>query len=138
MKKKLLIAVPLIVLLVSGVGYKLVLGKKPAGPPPKLNGALVKLADDFVVNLAGGHYGKISVALLVEGAPVANADGTAGTLPEEAAIRAIVTDDLTGVSTSTLIDRAARHELVTRLQSHINKQTDEKVVRVLLTDIAVE
>ena len=66
MKKKLIIAVPVLLLAVVGAVYKLVLAPKPKpAPPAKVQGVLVPLANEFVVNLAGGHYGKVSVALLM-------------------------------------------------------------------------
>ena len=91
MKKKLIIAVPVLLLAVVGAVYKLVLAPKPKpAPPAKVQGVLVPLANEFVVNLAGGHYGKVSVALLMTKAPPAPAEGTPPTLPQNAVIRATI------------------------------------------------
>ena len=146
-KKKLMIAIPLVLLLVAGVGYKKFMAPKPKVVPPKIAGQLVSLGNDFVINLAGGHYGKVSVAVLLEPAPAAPAAAGASSdpaaaaqalLPQYDAVRSIVTDDLTGVDQSQLIQRNARHELLQRLLTDIKKSTDEPVTRVLITDLAVQ
>jgi flagellar basal body-associated protein FliL len=139
MKKKLMILVPLILLVGAGGTYEMVLKPKPKVVVPKLNGTLVSLGDPFTVNLAGGHYGRISVAVLANPAPVAAADSAAPlTLPENDAVRAIVTDDLTGVDSDHLINRAQRHDLLTKILSDLKKSTDEPVTKVFFTDVAVQ
>lgn len=140
MKKKLMILVPLILLLSAGGAYEMVLKPKPKKVVPKLAGTLVGLGDPFTVNLAGGHYGRISVAVLVSTAPPAAAAGsdTGVVLPENDAVRAVVTDDLTGIDSSRLIDRGERHALLGRILSDLKKSTDEPVTRVLFTDVAVQ
>jgi flagellar protein FliL len=139
MKKKLLILVPLILLLGAGGTYEMVLKPKPKVVVPKLNGTLVSLGDAFTVNLAGGHYGRISVAVLVNPAPAASADASVPvTLPENDAVRAIVTDDLTGVDANHLINRSERDALVARILSDLKKSTDEPVTKVFFTDVAVQ
>jgi flagellar basal body-associated protein FliL len=139
MKKKLIIVVPVVLLVVVGAVYKLVLAPKPAPPPPsKVEGDLVPLATEFVVNLAGGHYGKVSVALLMTNAPPAPAEGTPPTLEQNAVIRATITDELTGIDMNELIVRKSRRALVGRLEKALKERTDEPVEKVLLTDIAVQ
>jgi flagellar basal body-associated protein FliL len=137
MKKKL-IALPVIVLLVAGVGYKMFLAPKPKPPKMKIEGTVVALDKEFIVNLTDGHYGKLSVALVVEGLHSAS-DGSAGAaLPEEPVIRSIITDDLTGLSTADLIERAKRTAVIARILSDIKQRTDEKVTQVMFTDLAVQ
>ena len=138
MKKKLLILVPLILLVGAGGTYEMVLKPKPKVVVPKLNGTLVSLGDPFTVNLAGGHYGRISVAVLVNPAPAASTTGAAVSLPENDAVRAIVTDDLTGVDSNRLINRSERDDLVARILADLKKSTDEPITKVLFTDIAVQ
>jgi len=139
MKKKLIIAVPVLLLAVVGAVYKLVLAPKPKpAPPAKVQGVLVPLANEFVVNLAGGHYGKVSVALLMTKAPPAPAEGTPPTLPQNAVIRATITDELTGIGMNELIDRKSRHALVSQLDKALQERTDEPIEQVLLTDVAVQ
>lgn len=139
MKKKLLILVPLILLIGAGGTYEMVLKPKPKVVVPKLNGTLVSLGDPFTVNLAGGHYGRISVAVLVNPAPAAAAAASAAlTLPENDAVRAIVTDDLTGADSDRLINRTARHDLLAKILADLKKTTDEPVTKVFFTDVAVQ
>jgi len=139
MKKKLMILVPLILLVGAGGTYEMVLKPKPKVVVPKLNGTLVSLGDAFTVNLAGGHYGRISAAVLVNPAPVAAADASAPlSLPENDAVRAIVTDDLTGVDANHLINRGERHVLLAKILADLKKSTDEPVTKVFFTDVAVQ
>ena len=139
-KKKILI--PLVVLLVgAGVGYKLFLSPKPAPVVKKVEGTLVPLADPFTVNLAGGHYGRVSVSLLVDptAVPVAAEGATTGPeLEQNDLVRSIITDTLTGIDQSKLIDRRARHTLLAQLVKDLKKSTDEPVKEVLITDLAVQ
>src|SRR4051812_15373141 len=127
-----MIAVPVLLLLL-GVAYKMVLAPKAKAAPKKVEGTLVPLGTDFVVNLAGGHYGKISVALLLKTAPAgaAAAAGTGPVLDEDAAVRAVITDELTGLKPDTLINRSRRKALVARLKKVLTHTTDEPVERVL-------
>lgn len=139
MKKKLMILVPLILLVGAGGTYEMVLKPKPKVVVPKLAGELVSLGDAFTVNLAGGHYGRISVSVLVDPAPAAPVDASAAvTLPENDAVRAIVTDDLTGVDATHLINRTQRHALLTKILADLKKSTDEPVKEVFFTDVAVQ
>jgi flagellar basal body-associated protein FliL len=134
-KLMLMLTVPLVLLLVAGVAYKLVLAPKKPVHEKKISGALVPLAKEFLVNLAGGGYAKVSVALEVGGAAPAKG-GLA--LEQEAAVRAVITDELTGLDSSRLIERAARKKLVKRLIKSLQARTDEHVIDVLLTDITVQ
>lgn len=140
MKKRLLIVTALVLVLAGGVMYKLVLAApKPAGKE-KVQGTLFTLQDPFLINLAGGHYGKVSVALLLSVPPPAPPAGgsTPVELPQQAVVRAVITDALTGVDPQQLVDASARHELLARLVKALDRQTDEPITRVYLTDLTVE
>jgi flagellar protein FliL len=140
-KSKLKFILPVILLLAGGGGaYFFVLAPKPAkAAPPKVEGTLFPLSPEFVVNLDGSHYGKVSIALLLSaGAPAASADGGAATLPEDAAVRAIVTNDLTGLPSSALIDRPKRNTIEKKILTDLQKKTDVKVTEVLFTDVVVQ
>lgn len=141
MKGKLKFILPVILLLAGGGGaYFFVLAPKPAkAVPPKVEGTLFPLSPEFVVNLNDSHYGKVSIALLLSaGAPAASADGAAATLPEDAAVRAIVTNDLTGLPSSDLIDRPKRNAIEKKILTDLQKKTDVKVTEVLFTDVVVQ
>jgi flagellar FliL protein len=138
-KKKLMIVV-VAVLLVAGVGYKVALAPKPKAVKKKVEGTLVSTGEAFTLNLAGGHYGRVSVALLLSEAPPVAAtegEGAAG-IPQQAVVRAVITDDLTGIDAVQLIDRDARHALLARILRDLRKHTDEPVTNVLFPDLAVQ
>jgi flagellar basal body-associated protein FliL len=139
-KKKLLILVPVILLLSAGAAYETVLKPTPKKVVPKVAGTLVALTDPFTINLAGGHYGRISVSVLLSQPPVAAAAGATGgiVLPENDEIRSIVTDELTGIDSNRLIDRGLRHALLAKILADLKKSTDEPVTQVLFTDVAVQ
>ena len=142
MKGKLKIILPVLLVLAAGGGgaYFFLLAPKPAkAVPPKITGSLFNLQPEFVVNLSAGHYGKVSIALLMtSGVPAAPASGGAATLPEDAAVRAIITNDLTGLPTSTLIDRTARNAVQQKILKDLQTKTDVKLTQVLFTDVVVQ
>lgn len=140
MKKKLIIAVPVLLLVLTGGTYETVLKPKPKVVVAKVNGTLVALSDPFTLNLAGGHYARVSVSLLVTKAPAATT-GTSGStivLPENDAVRAIITNDLTGIDANSLIERGSRESLEAEILRDLKKSTDEPVTQVLFTDLAVQ
>jgi flagellar basal body-associated protein FliL len=141
MKKKMKLILPLVlVLVVGGAAYKMVLAPKPAqAKKPKIEGHLVALQPAFVVNLADGRYGKLTVSVLVTHLPVAAHGGSAGpTLEQNDAVRAVVTDTLTGIPADELISRHGRTQLLKHVLHNLHDQTDEHVKKVYFTDIAVQ
>jgi flagellar basal body-associated protein FliL len=140
-RSKLKFIVPVPILLAVAAVYLLGIypPKHKAAAKPKVDGTLVQLPTDFVVNLAGGHYGKVSIALLLSSPPPASATTSNGTvLPQDAEIRATITDQLTGIDPSELVDRSARHKLLAHLLADLKQTTDEPVTQVLITDLAVQ
>jgi flagellar protein FliL len=140
-KLKIILPVLLVLAAAGGGAYFFLLAPKPAkaAAPPKVQGELFPLSPEFVVNLSGGHYGKVSVALvLTSGAPATAADGTAGTLPEDVVVRSVITNDLTGLPTSDLIDRTPREALTKEILKDLQAKTDVKVTEVLFTDVVVQ
>lgn len=139
MKKKLMILVPVLLLVAAGGSYEMVLKPKPKPVVKKIDGALVSLGDPFTLNLASGHYGRVTVSVVVPAAALPAAAGSApAALPENDALRAVVTDDLTGIGSSRLIDRSARHTVEAQVLKDLKKSTDEPITKVLFTDIAVQ
>lgn len=139
MKKKLMILVPVLLLVAAGGSYEMVLKPKPKPVVKKIDGALVSLGDPFTLNLASGHYGRVTVSVVVPAAALPAAAGSApAALPENDALRAVVTDDLTGLGSSRLIDRSARHTVEAQVLKDLKKSTDEPITKVLFTDIAVQ
>ena len=141
--KLMLLPVLLVVLAAAAAGYWFVLKPKPAhGPkpaPPKVEGELVALAPEFVVNLTDGHYGKLTVALLLKEAPAGGGEGGQPVaLPQDAVVRSVITDELTGIAPDDLIQRERRHQLLDRILTDLEKTTDVEVTQVLFTDVVVQ
>lgn len=138
-KKKLMIIGPVVLLLVVGVAYKKVLAPKPVPVKKKIEGHLFQLDPEFVVNLAQGRYAKLTVALLLKELPAVAAEGGgAPLLEQDAAVRAIITDDLTGLPAESLTGKLERKKILIEIKEDIHKNTDEHVLAVYFTDIAVQ
>lgn len=148
MNKKILILLP-ILLLSLGAGYKLALGKPAAAKtPPKVHGTVYVLGKEFLVNLADGHFGKVTVGLVLapddESTKAAHGEAAAkppegfGPMAQEAVVRDVVTDQLTGSDEQHLTDRAGREELKKEIKKQLKRRTDVKVDEVLLTDVTVQ
>ncbi len=141
-KKKLLI--PLVLLLVLGVGYSMSKPKKTV--KQKVPGTIYVMPQPFLLNLNEGHYAKVSVALELapgqsDGASAAGASSSgegAGTLPEEALIREIVTNTVTGQNGSTLTASQGRSAIKHHILTSIQRQTDVKVEAVLFPELTVQ
>jgi len=61
-----------------------------------------------------------------------------GSLPQEAVVRAVVTDVLTGQSAERLTSAEGRESLQRRILKRLRRQTDVKVDEVLFTDLAIQ
>lgn len=142
MASKLKFILPVVLLLIVGVGAKMtILAPKPATGKPKVEGTLVPLNPEFTVNLADGHFAKLTVALLLDpsSAPTAGGEGASGPphLPQDSMIRSVITDRLTGLSESDLLGRQARRDTLTTLKRDLLHHTDTKIRQVLITDLTV-
>ena len=149
MNKKILILLPLL-LLAAGVGYKFALAKPAeAKPEPKVHGTVYVLGKEFLVNLADGHFGKLTVGLVLahddtstvaEGGhgEAAKPPEGFGPMTQEAVVRDVITDELTGSDAEHLTDREGREELKKAIKKQLKQKTDVKVEEVLLTDVTVQ
>jgi flagellar FliL protein len=150
MKSKLKFIVPLAVLILLGGVYKFALAKPPVKEKHKVEGIVYVLPKEFVVNLDDGHYAKFNVALVLDhhqatapapagghGAPVEPPEGY-GTLEQEAVVRDIVTDEVSGADSDDLVKRKKRAKLKKKILKQLKAHTDVKTHEVLLTDIAVQ
>jgi flagellar FliL protein len=149
MKKKLKFVIPLALLIVGG-GYKMVLAKEPPPPKSKIHGDVYVLGKDFLVNLSDGHYAKLGVAIVVDHGAAAPAEGGGhgaaapkapegyGPLPQEAAVRDIVTDTLTDAEEADLTGREGREALKKKIQKRVKSGTDVPIHDVLFTDVSVQ
>jgi flagellar basal body-associated protein FliL len=134
-----------VVVLVLGVGYKMTSAKPAANL--KIKGTVYEMPASFLLNLNGNQYAKINVALLLapgqsdeeKGATASGSgEGEIGTLPEEAVIRAIITNTVTGQSSRMLIGEHGRIQIKDKILAAIRKQTDVKVESVLFPDLTVQ
>jgi flagellar basal body-associated protein FliL len=144
MKKKLMIILPILIL---GGGYE---AKAKLMPPkvvkPKIAGEIYILPHQFMCNLQDGHYATFTLALELAPGQSDGSSATAtvsstsvvGTLPEEAVIRAIVTNLITDQTENTLISSSGRAGLTQEILTDIKTQTDVKVDEVYFTDVAVQ
>ncbi len=147
-KKKLIIVVSVALVALVG-GYKFGFAKEAETKPSKIHGDVYVLGKDFLVNLADGHYAKLGVAIVVDHGAALPAGGGGhgaapkppegyGTLPQEAAVRDIVTDTLTDVDQAELTERAGREELKERILKRVKQATDVPIHEVLFTDVSVQ
>jgi flagellar basal body-associated protein FliL len=142
MKRKLKLIVPILVLLLGIGAYKFVLSA-PAESKAKVKGEVYVLPKEFVVNLAGGRYAKLTVALVLAPGQSSGAGGTPpaegfGTLEEEPLVREIVTDNVTGAPPEALTSRDGRHGYERKINQAINRETDVKTHAVAFTDLVVQ
>jgi flagellar basal body-associated protein FliL len=146
MKKKLMIGV-VVALVALGGAYKFVLSKPKAEAKPKVSGTVYILGKEFLVNLVGGRYAKLTVALVLDPkdtSTVASGSSSStppdgfGTMNQEAVVRDVITNDLTDAKDTALIDRAGREKLKKEILKDLRKKTDVLVDDVLFTDVTVQ
>ena len=144
MNKKLLI--PLIAVLVVGgyAGYSFAMPKSK-GPKVKVAGTIYILPKPFTLNMAGGQYATLTVALDLAATQSAGTTDPAnppptgfGSLPEEAIVRAIITDVITGQPASALISASGRAHIEDQILKDIKQQTDDQITAIYFTDLAVQ
>ncbi|MGA2013869.1 MAG: flagellar basal body-associated FliL family protein [Solirubrobacteraceae bacterium] len=146
MDKKKLIIILVVVLAGGGFAAKTFLMPKPAVAKAKIAGEIYVLPKGFTFNLTGGHYATMTIGLILgigqsDGVTAAGATTTPagiGTLPEEPAIRAIITNIITGQTSQTMLSAAGRAHLQQLILAQIASTTDVKVTAILFTDVAVQ
>ena len=144
MKGKLKIILPLALLLVLGGLYKVVLAK-PVEGHHKIHGQVYVLPKEFLLNLAGNHFVKLNVGLvLADGQVPSSSSGGSpppdgfGPLPQEAVVRDVITDTITDTRADQLVSRKGRNTLKAKILKSLRSRTDVKVNDVLFTDVAVQ
>lgn len=147
MKKKIIIV--LVVLLAGGGFVAKSMFLKPALAKEKIEGTIYILPKQFTANLKDGRYATLTVALVLapgqstgaaaggESSSAAQPEGF-GTLPEEAAIRDIITNLITDQSSGSLTSEKGREHLKSEILAAIKSGTDVKVHQILFTDLAVQ
>jgi flagellar FliL protein len=145
MNKKLLFPILTLVLVVIAAYAAYSFAKPKPKVTTKITGTLYWLQKGFTLNMAGGQYATLTVALLLPPTEVVPAASTTdppptgiGALPEEAVIRAIITNDITDQPTSALLTQSGRKRLESEILSNIKSQTDTLVTKIFFTDLAVQ
>ena len=140
--KKLLAVVPILLF----VGYTMT-KPKPKVPKQKVAGTLYVMPQTFLLNLSDGRYAKLTVALQLApgqsdgatpGAGASGGESAAGTLPEEALVREIVTNSVTDQTGEALVAAPSRRAIRDKILSAIKKESDLKVESVLFPDLTVQ
>ncbi|HTZ85458.1 MAG TPA: flagellar basal body-associated FliL family protein [Solirubrobacteraceae bacterium] len=143
-KRTLLLALAVPVALGGGM---FLLSHPKKEPPKKITGTIYVMPQTFLLNLDEGHYAKLSVALDLapqqsdgaSGAEAPTGSGeSAGTLPEEALVREIVVNAVTGQSGSVLVSASGRRAIRRRILDAIVHETDLKVQSVLFPELTVQ
>ncbi len=116
-------------------------------PKQKIAGTIYVLPQSFLINLSEGRYAKLSVALQLapgqsDGASAASSSSGSengpGTLPEEAIVREIVSNTITGQNGEALVSAQGRRAIKHQILHEIQQQTDDKVEAVLFPDFTVQ
>jgi flagellar basal body-associated protein FliL len=142
-KKKLKFVIPIVLVLFGGV-YKTVLAKPAKAPKPKIAGTVYVMPKEFLLNMADGRYAKLDVSLVLDKAEVVPTGAEAvtsdsyGALPQEPAVRDVITNIVTDAPSNDLIARSGRERLKKLILKGIRQNTDVKVDEVLFTDVAVQ
>ena len=144
MNKKRIIPIVVVLVAVLGfAGYTFAMPKKHV--KVKVNGTIYVLPKQFTLNMKGGQYATLTVALLL--APSQSVGVTSatnppptgfGSLTEEAVIRAIITNDVTDQPASALVSQSGRQAIEKKILADIKSQTDTLVNNIYFTDVAVQ
>jgi hypothetical protein len=146
MKSKLKFILPLVVILCAGAfTYKTVMKPKPL--KVRVAGTIYTLPQKFLLNTSDGEFASFSVTLILaptqsDGASAASAavedstvGDTLGTLPEEALVRWIVTQDVSDQSSSALLSHSSNAQIRAEILNDINTETDVKATAVYMPDL---
>lgn len=146
--KNIKIIIPVLLIVLGGV-YKFVLAPKPVVPKPKIAGEVYIMQKDFLINLRSGKFAKLNAALVLKegylaaeikklGKEAPSPPTGYGTLPQEAAVRAIITDSLTDVPAGRLEKVKSRLKIQKAILKRITKETDVEAEDVMFTDLAIQ
>jgi len=158
MKSKLKFIIPIVVVVLLGLKMTVLKAAPVKVKPPNVHGEVYVIPTPFLLNIEGGKFAKISVGLIFEegyssvpvaaaGAPevqaamakpVAKPPDGYGVLAQEALVRSIVTDVLTGVSAEKLTSSEGREKLGKKIAKRLKKETDTHVEEVFFIDVVVQ
>lgn len=146
--KKLMMVIPIVLIALAGV-YKFVLAKPAAeAAKPKVEGTVYVLGKQFLVNLDAGAVAQLTVGLVLAhddtstvaagGESAAKPPEGFGPMAQEAVVRDVITDELTGRPEADLVQGSKREELKKEIARTIKRKTDVHVEDVLFTDVTVQ
>jgi flagellar basal body-associated protein FliL len=109
----------------------------------RIDGPIVTLGDDFVVNLGGlAHFAKFDVSLKVDKATKLAAAAAAATadpaLEDQAQIRDIVIADTSSYSATQLASMAGKNKLKERIMTDVANKTNTVALDVYFTGFAIQ
>lgn len=126
--KKKLIIVAVLVLALGGGGYWFFL--KPKGPPPPPEPGEVLVMEPVQINLEGGHYLRIGIALQMTNAVAHAPDGSK-------ALDATI-ELFTGLDMNDLTDPKERHKLKEELMETLEHEYHGDVMGVYFTEFVTQ
>jgi flagellar basal body-associated protein FliL len=110
----------------------------------RIDGPIVPLGDDFVVNLGGlAHFAKFDVSLKVDKTTVVMPPDTASTtgdsiLEDQAQIRDIVIADTSSYSAAQLASMSGKNKLKERIMTDVANKTNTVALDVYFTGFAIQ
>ena len=133
-KKKLIMIIGIVALLAGAAYYMLVVkpaaaAAGPAAPPKPVAGLVVKL-DPIYINLAGGHFLKLGVALQGTAKATKELDGSKAL---DAAITVFSGKDMAKVA-----DNTTREELKKELTKEVVDLYEDEVMDVYFTEFVMQ
>ena len=148
--KNIKIIIPVLLVVLGGV-YKFVLASPAPVPKHKIEGEVYIMPKDFLINLKSGRFAKLNAALVLKhgyleesiaalggGHEAAAPPAGYGTLPQEAVVRAIITDALTDIPASRLAKEKSRMKVQKGVLERIHHETDVEAEDVMFTDLAIQ
>jgi flagellar protein FliL len=130
-KKKLLIIVAAVVLVLGGAGGYFMLGSsgKPAAKPKPTPGKVIPL-DAITVNLAGGHYLKIHLALQATAAAGEEVDGSQAL--------DLTVAQFSNLNMAELASSDGRKKAKEKLLTAVEKAYEAKVMDIYFTEFVMQ
>ncbi len=132
-KKKLIIGV--VLLLVLGGGYKMTLGKAKVDPNAAPDPGVVLKLDPITLNLAQGHYLKLTMALqYTAAASAAGGEEGGGAEPDGSKALDLAIDQLSNKRIADLNTSAARNYAKEKLLTSVEEAYHHEVMDIYFTE----
>jgi flagellar FliL protein len=126
--KKKLVIIAVLVLALGGGGYWFFL--KPQGPPPPPEPGAVTVLEPVQINLEGGHYLRVGIALQQTSTVAEAVDGSK-------ALDATI-ELFTGLDMNDLADPKVRHKLKDELTETLKEDYEDEVMGVYFTEFVTQ